>query len=411
MELTQRLKYIDSIDFGELTRVKKKSLTINEHEIEKFLKSKNKEFDKVSLKIVNSKEERRIFKIFDIIEPRMKIDPPDTDYPGIISKIGNTGTGKTLVLKNIAVVLINSRNSDWKPIIEHTEQYAKCSNYASLNLICLDIRLKEKSDQTQYYRNLYLAGLQLSIFLCLKSEPENYDDELRFTNETNNAKKYKIGYFFQLCSSQYASEKSGPIFMGKAGDNFMPTCITPTMAIDGVVTRNYYEQGFDTYNIQNNSVIYSLLDDEKIDFRGIVVSTSSMNNEERARNAIVASTLFRDLMGVDAVVMTKAFGGASNLDLEKLANELAHDGIITVPIIQATSIEEKLSDALIFQTNIFRHIVCSGWTLDKVSLPINIPSLFKPEFLNLESELILEIEFIKGIIDNLGSTRIKVVEV
>ena len=136
-----------------------------------------------------------------------------------------------------------------------------------------------------------------------------------------------------------------------------------------------------------------------------------MNNQDRERNALIAANLFKNLMKVEAVVMTKAFGGASNLDLEKLANELLEDNILSVPIIQATSIEEKLSDALIFQTDVFKHLVCSGWTHEKVDLPSNIPALFQPETVCSESELILEIEFIKGIIDNLGSTRIKVVEV
>jgi len=411
MKLLEKIKYINRIDFGDHTRIDKDRLIVNTQEIETFLKTKIDHLEDVETKIVRSSDKIRIFRVFDVIEPRMKLTPHGTDYPGVISKVGKVGSGETLILKNVAVVLIDGKKREWKPVIEHTESYGDISNYASLNLICVSIKMGNEIDDQTYHRSLYIAGLQLSVFLCYRNKENNVDVEDVYTDVNARKRQHKVGYFYQLCSAQYVSSESGPIFLGKTADNFLPIAITPTMGIDGALTRNFFEQGFETYSIQNNAIIYSLLKDEEIDFRGIVISISSMNDQDRTRNSLIAASFFKNFMDVGAVVMSKAFGGASNIDLEKTANELSEYNIVCVPIIQVTSVEEKLSDSLIFQTDVFKHLVCSGWTHEKVTLPRDVPNLFKPETLKLEGDLILEIEFIKGIIDNLGSGRLKVVEV
>jgi len=411
MQLLQKIKYINRIEKGNRTKIQNATLSININEIEKFLKLKIKTLHSIDIELVNKNENKRICKIFDIIEPRMKIKPAESDYPGVISKIGKIGDGETAILKKVAVVLIDGRKKDWKPIIEHTDEYLDLSSYAGINLICLDIRVKDGLEDQKYYENLYKAGLLLSIYICKTINSDDYDERIILTNQKKRQKSYKIGYYFQLCSAQYATQKTGPVFLGSKAENFMPTAISPTMAIDGAITRNFFEEGFDTYHIQNNSVVHSLLKDSEIDFKGVVIAISSLNDIDRKKYALVAANLFKNFLKVDAVIMTKAFGGASNLDLENLANMLSEEKIISIPIIQVTSIEERLSDALIFKTDIFRHLICSGWTHEKVVIPNRIGTLFGPETDILDSKITLEIEFIKGVMDNLGSAKLKVVEV
>ena len=411
MQLLHKIKYINRIEKGDRTEIQNDTLSINVGEIEKFLKTKLKTLDSIVIELVNKSEEKRICKIFDVIEPRMKIKPVESDYPGVISRVKKIGYGETAILKRVAVVLVDRRKKDWKPIIEHTDEYSGMSSYADINLICLDIKVKDGLEGQKYYENLYKAGLLLSIYICKTIDSNDYDERIILTDQKKGAKRYKIGYYFQLCSAQYATQKTGPVFLGAKAENLIPTVISPTMAIDGAITRNFFEEGFDTYHIQNNSVVHSLLKDNEIDFKGVVIAISSLNNIDRERYALVAANLFKNFLKVDAVIMTKAFGGASNLDLENLANMLSEEKIISIPIIQVTSIEERLSDALIFKTDIFRHLVCSGWTHEKVIIPNHICTLFGPDKDILDSKITLEIEFIKGVIDNLGSAKLKVLEV
>jgi hypothetical protein len=410
MKLLQKIKYIQSVREGKQTRIDDDSLIINPSGIERYLKKRLKNIRQVKIEIVNQYEKKRVLRVFDVIEPRKKIVPKDSDYPGIISSLTNVGFGETLSLKNVAVVITDQRKKDWKPIIEHTEQFEEESVYSKMNLICMELHESNNVSAGDYYTDLYKAGLLLSMYICKMGDLKNYDEEILLNIENNRNRTYRIGYFFQLCSSQYAQEKLGPICFGRTPENFLPTIISPTMAIDGAITRNLTEEGFDTYHIQNNSIIYNLLRDNNIDFQGVVIAVSSLNHIERERNAIIAANLFKTHLQVDGVIMTKAFGGASNLDLECLAEKLKKDGISFVPIIQATSMENKLSDALIFKSNTFKHIVCSGWTHEKVYIPNDVDVVFAKGNTTMEKEYSMEIEYVKGIIDNLGSNHLSVVE-
>jgi|GEM_PF-3614955 len=410
MQLLQKIKYIKSIREGRQTRIDKDSLVINPLEIERHLKNRLKNLRQVKIKIIKQYEKKRVLRVFDVIEPRKKIVPKDSDYPGVISSVTNVGFGETILLKNIVVVITDKRKKDWKPILEHTEQFEEKSVYSKMNLICMEIYENNNVSTKDYYTDLYKAGLLLSTYICKADDFKSYDEEILLNIENRRNSKYRIGYFFQLCSSQYAGEKLGPVCYGRTPENFLPTIISPTMVIDGAITRNLTEEGFDTYHIQNNSIIYNLLTDNDIDFPGVVIAVSSLNHIEREKNAIIAANLLKTHLKVDGVIMTKAFGGASNLDLESLAEKLKKADVSSVPIIQITSMENKLSDSLIFKGDTFKHIVCSGWTHEKVHIPNDVDAIFAKGNTMMEIEYSMEIEYIKGIIDNLGSNHLSVVE-
>ena len=410
MQLQQKIKYIQTVREGRQTRIDNDCLIINPLEIANYLKQRLENLQQVKIEIVKQDEKKRVLRVFDVIEPRKKMTPKGTDYPGVIGPISNIGFGETLSLKNIAVVISDKRKKDWKPILEHTDQFKETSVYSKMNLICMELSENSSVSTENYYADLYKAGLLLSMYICKENDLKNHDEEILFNRQNNETGKCRIGYFFQLSSSQYAREKLGPVCFGKTPENFLPTIISSTMAIDGAITRNFTEEGFDTYHIQNNSIIYNLLADNQIDFPGVVIAISSLNHIDRERNAIIAANLLKTHLKVDGVIMTKAFGGASNLDLECLAEKLKENNIFSVPIIQATSMENKLSDSLIFKGDTFKHIVCSGWTHEKVHIPKDVELVFGKKNDMLEKSYSMEIEYIKGVIDNLGSNHLSVIE-
>ncbi len=49
-------------------------------------------------------ESVRITPVKDVIEPRVKVEGPGGQFPGVIAKVDTVGTGKTHVLRGMAVV-------------------------------------------------------------------------------------------------------------------------------------------------------------------------------------------------------------------------------------------------------------------------------------------------------------------
>src|SRR5262245_59466629 len=60
----------------------------------------------VDVQLVDATENCRIMSIYDVVQPRCKIEPPDTDYPGALTGVRASGEGITRVLRGLALTVV-----------------------------------------------------------------------------------------------------------------------------------------------------------------------------------------------------------------------------------------------------------------------------------------------------------------
>lgn len=58
----------------------------------------------VKFDIARPGESVRITPVKDVIEPRVKVEGPGGEFPGVIAKVDTVGSGKTHVLRGMAVI-------------------------------------------------------------------------------------------------------------------------------------------------------------------------------------------------------------------------------------------------------------------------------------------------------------------
>ena len=91
----------------------------------------------------------------------------------------------------------------------------------------------------------------------------------------------------------------------------------------------------------------------------------------RARKAMMASSLIKNVRGADGVVLTKIHGGLPHVDLGLVAEECEKLGVKTAIYIQPLISTGTLADMLLFNAASLDLIIGVGATLERVSLPLD----------------------------------------
>ena len=98
---------IQDIQFSKECKVENGTLYVDADAVKAFMyedddvKAWVKDF---SFDIAKPGESTRITPVKDVIEPRVKVEGPGGQFPGVISKVDTVGSGKTNVLRGMAVV-------------------------------------------------------------------------------------------------------------------------------------------------------------------------------------------------------------------------------------------------------------------------------------------------------------------
>ena len=123
------LGYIDirGIRFGDCNAVEYGILTVNPDQlIEQVLADPH--IKSARLEIANPGDSIRITPVKDVIEPRVKVQGPGGIFPGMVSKVDTVGSGKTHVLRGMAVVTVGRIVGFQEGIIDMLSEIEEGSN-------------------------------------------------------------------------------------------------------------------------------------------------------------------------------------------------------------------------------------------------------------------------------------------
>ena len=107
MKLELGFIQIKDIQFSNECAVKDGVLYVNADDVKAFVYDNDdvkSYIESIELDIAKPGESVRITPVKDVIEPRVKVEGPGGVFPGVISKVDTVGSGKTHVLKGMAVV-------------------------------------------------------------------------------------------------------------------------------------------------------------------------------------------------------------------------------------------------------------------------------------------------------------------
>ncbi|MBW2609309.1 MAG: beta-aspartyl-peptidase [Deltaproteobacteria bacterium] len=342
MRLELRILNIKDVRLNGKTGIKNNILQIDHQELKELLQ-KDKRFESVDIALARPGENSRILQVADVIEPRAKIDSLVEDFPGALGKQGIAGEGSTCVLRNVAVIINDQSQLCLKgpylpgKILDMSGPAAEFSIYSKKQIVAVLPKPSDSVNRNDYLLALKIAGLKTSVYLAsagkelVPDEKEVY--ELPPLTETSKGMEGlpKVAYIFQVYMNQLEKIRGEPIFYGDSIRSLFPTIIHPNEVFDGAIVDAFKGGAGETYAVQNHSVIKELYSRHGKDlcFCGVVLTVSHSTDQEIERSGVMAAKLVKSVLGADGVILTKAWGGAPEIDMGQAAAKCEELGVKT----------------------------------------------------------------------------------
>ena len=165
-----QLGFIDIKDvrFSDKTMVEKGILHVNSEEVLAHIfqdEDVKNCIKKAHFDIARPGESVRITPVKDVIEPRAKVEGSGGQFPGVISKVDTVGSGRTHVLRGMAVVTAGPIVGFQEGIIDMSGEgadYTEFSRLINLVLVCEPV---EDITSHEYEHALRIAGLRAAAYL------------------------------------------------------------------------------------------------------------------------------------------------------------------------------------------------------------------------------------------------------
>ena len=416
---------INDVQFGAKTCVKDGVLYINKDEAEKHVLEDAK-IKSVSIDLTYPGEKTRIVNIQDVVEPRCKVTPEGTDFPGYISRIVPGGEGVTRALRGTAVVLTNpDSDRQFASFLDMGGQIGKVSKFAKMPLIVLTPRKPDEILHREFDFAMQRAAFRLAVYLAKAgagypvSETKIYDHD--FSSLPRDSKLPRIAYYYQMYTPQYDHKGiSEPFFYGTEVRHILPTIIHPNQVMDGGIVCYLPLKSLNTHAIQNHATINELYDRHGKDllFCGMIVGVAHMDPAQRERRAMITAGLAKDILNADGIIMTKPHGGMVHMDLALAAETCERKGVRTVLYHQGLINAGTLADNALFKSDLLDAVLYMGVTIERFRVQFDPERflggtaetvLFSPDHVHMEAkdrDIIGEEFLVPGIHDHTGGAAI-----
>lgn len=408
MQLTLRYHDVRSVTFGTMG-LANGGLSVDADALRAALLIDPRIAD-VDVQLVDAHENCRIMSIYDVVQPRCKIEPSGADYPGVLSGVSASGIGITRVLRGVALTVvapIGGRRflSLRPPRLAHTP----FDRYAGLHHVVVQPRPAEGVTGDDWRNTLRIASLRAGVFLA-QSVDASPDAEEVLELQPVAANLPRVAYVYQLHSHQMPTVPGEPVLYGDNVRYLLPTILHPNEIVDGGLLPSYNGSIAPTYAVQNNNIVQQLyaLHGKELNFVGVVVYVANQLPAERDRATLMASNLVKYTLKADGAVFTKSGGGAPNVDMALIADRCEQLGVKTSLMVWETIGEGDTEDSSLFNSDRLDAIISLGsshfqFIFDQAERVIGGSGP------NAEGEFVATSSQSLGAIDQLGGSRFTVI--
>jgi glycine reductase complex component B subunit alpha and beta len=405
MQLNLAIHQVEAVEFGQQTALSNGRLSIQRDALQAEL-LEDRRLGSVQLELARAGESCRMLPVFDIVEPRAKLDPAGRDFPGALSPIAGVGWGTTRVLRGLGVTVLDPRDRLPGHVLDMRSPQ-DVSRYAGLHHLVLVPILADGIAPDDANNALRLASLRAAAWLARSVAVEDAPDELRELRLTPvDDELPRVAYVYQLHSHQRPTVAGEPLLYGDNCRHLLPTILHPNEVLDGAVVRSYTYLNMETCSIQNNGVILDLYDrhGRDLNFVGVVVYVANQLAEERQRATLMASNLVRYTLAANGAVFTKSGGGAPNVDMALIAERCEQLGVKTALLVWETAGPNAGDeDATLFNAPSLDAIVSIG--ASQLTLDLGpVERLIAPDGANLTGPLTIPSNQLCGATDHLGAS-------
>jgi glycine reductase len=355
MRLTLAYHTVSDVGFGDTTQLDGTILLVDQEALRQHLLA-DRRLASVDFHVVRPGDSCRFGVVFDILEPRAKLPGAGPDFPGILGPIEMAGQGTTHVLKGSAVTVLD----EGAPIasgkmVEMSGAAGMACPYASLGHLVMVPHPVPGLERHTALHALRLASVKASVYLARAAigqeaaTTEVFDAPGPVVSGHDGVPR--IAYIGQIHSRQRVAEVDEQILYGANTEGMVPVLLHPNEWLDGALVTSYSSRGVETYFCQNHPVIAELYRWHragKITLVGTIATMAASDNDERARNSMLAAQQAKWALAADGVILTKYGGGAPHADMALTARICEQLGIRTTVQVEDMSRDRRAESALLF---------------------------------------------------------------
>lgn len=355
MRLTLAYHAVSELRFGDTTRLDGTIMLVDQEALRRHL-LEDRRLASVDLYVVQPGESCRFGVVFDILEPRAKAHGAGPDFPGILGPIEMAGAGTTHVLQGSAVSVLDEGAAIVSgKIVEMSGAAGVACPYASLSHLVVAPHLVQGLQRHTALHALRLASVKASVYLAgaVVGQQAATTEVLDIQGPVvaGHDGVPRVAYIGQIHSRQRVAEVDEQILYGANTDGMLPVPLHPNEWLDGALVTSYSSRGVETYFYQNHPIISELYRwhrDGKIMLVGTIATMAASDNDERARNCMLAAQQAKWLLAADGAILSKYGGGAPHADMALTARICEQLGIRTTVQVEDMSRDRRAESALLF---------------------------------------------------------------
>ena len=343
---------IKDIQFAGTSKIEDGVLYVSQEAVKNIV-LEDKKIKSVTLEIAKPGESIRITPVKDVIEPRVKVEGEGGIFPGIISKVGTVGTGKTYALKGMAVTTAGEIVGFQEGIIDMTgpgADYTPFSKLINLVLVCEPVAGLKPHD---YEKAVRLAGFKVANYLGELAKEITPDETKVY--ETLPFKKGLETYpnlprvaYVQMLQSQGLLHDT--YVYGVDAKQTLSTMMNPTEIMDGAIVSGNCVSACDkntTYHHQNNPVVEDMFEEhgKTINFVCMLITNENVYLDDKERSSDWTAKMC-EILELDGVIISQEGFGNPDTDLMMNCKKIEAKGVKTVIITDEYAGQDGKSQSL-----------------------------------------------------------------
>ena len=372
IQFSNECKVEDGILYVDAEAVK--SFVYQDDDVKACLKS-------ISFDIAKPGQSVRITPVKDVIEPRVKVEGPGGIFPGVIAKVDTVGSGKTHVLRGMAIVTAGKIVGFQEGVIDMTGPGAEYTPFSKLNNLVMVAEPVEGILQHAYEHAVRIAGLRAATFVGELGRNVPPDETKVF--ETYGIKEGieklpnlpRVAYVHMLQSQGLLHDT---YVYGVDAKRSLSTIIWPTETMDGAILSGNCVSACDkntTYHHENNPIVAELFAQhgKTINYVCNIITNENVYLADKQRSSDWSAKLCK-LLDLDGVIVSEEGFGNPDTDLIMNAKKIGSLGIKTTIVTdeyagqdgksQSLADADPLADALVSGGNANQNIILPP--MDKV---------------------------------------------
>ena len=372
---------IKDIQFSKECKVENGTLYVDPDAVKAFMyedddvKAWVKDF---SFDIAKPGESVRITPVKDVIEPRVKVEGPGGVFPGVINKVETVGSGKTHVLRGMAVVTAGKIMGFQEGIIDMSGPGADYTPFSKLNNLVVVAEPAEgyQDHKHEYEHAVRIAGLRAATYIGEIGRNVTPDETAEF--ETLGIKegieKYpnlpRVAYVHMLQSQGLLHDT---YVYGVDAKRSLTTIINPTETMDGAIISGNCVSACDkntTYHHQNNPVVANLFaaHGKTLNYVCNIITNENVYLADKQRSSDWTSKLCR-LLDLDGALVSQEGFGNPDTDLIMNCKKIELQGVKTVIITDEYAGQDGKSQSLADADPLADAVVTGGNANEVIILP------------------------------------------